>query len=256
MLRSVTGLTCLACLALWPPTGLTETSFDALFQKGNQHYQAGDFEQARDLYNSIVQQGIQSAEVFYNLGNCFIQTGDIGRAILYYRKAQKIDYRDRDIRMNLHQARQLVNNEESMLKTGGLYSSLSDIAGWIGARNLTMTMACFWVLSAIFFVTGWTGGIRKTRRRAFRAGLASLIIFFATAMFLGILIYHNDLVTHAVAVQGPVTARSGPGDHFSAIYEQHPGYEMIVRRQQNGWAEVELPNGYTAWVPVNTIDVI
>jgi tetratricopeptide (TPR) repeat protein len=249
-------LTCLAVLVLWPSSGLTETSFDALFQKGNQHYQAGNFEQARDVYNSIVQQGIRSAEVFYNLGNCFIQTGDIGRAIVYYRKAQRIDYSDRDIRMNLNQARQLVNNETRALTPGGFYSSLTDIAGRMGAKGLTLTIACFWVLSAVFFVTGRTGRIRKTRRRAFRATILSLTICVAAAVFLGLLIYNNDVIIHAVAVQEPVTARSGPGDHFSAIYEQLPGYEMIVRRQQNGWAEVELPNGYTAWVPANTIEII
>ena len=255
-MRRIMFLAFLLSMLFLAPLGQAESSFDALFQKGNQHFQAGDFEQARDAYHSIIQQGIRISKVFYNLGNCYINTGDIGRAILFYRRALKIDYRDKDILTNLDLVRKLVSSESNVVETKGFYSALINFSRQIGARNLVVITVVLWFLSSILFIVGFAARVRRNKRHAYRLTLITMILTLLSASLLGSLAYDNECVVYAVAVDDPITARSGPGEHFSAIFDQISGFEMTVKQQQEGWAEVMLSNGYTAWVPIASIEII
>ncbi|MCX6292462.1 MAG: tetratricopeptide repeat protein, partial [Bacteroidetes bacterium] len=44
------------------------------FNKAKEYYQKSDYENAARLYESIVKSGMVSAEVYYNLGNCYFKT--------------------------------------------------------------------------------------------------------------------------------------------------------------------------------------
>jgi hypothetical protein len=242
------------CLCL--PSNLYASDFEKLFETGNQHFRAGDIQQAKDVYLSIVNEGINNYKVFYNLGNSFFKTGDIGRAVYYFRRAQKLNVRDSDIRVNLDIARRVVDETESIHTSESLYQRLIAIAGYAGAFGLSVSTVVLWLITACVFVIAKTSRNRSVRRRMIRATVISLFLCLASVFLLGILVHHTEFVTHAVAVDDPVIARNGPGDHFTGIYEQQPGYEMIVKRRQNGWVEVALPNGFTGWVPAQSIKVL
>src|SRR5947209_3472912 len=72
-----------------------------LFYKANDFYQKRDYENAAKNYESITKQGYESAEVYYNLGNCYYKTNNIPLAILNYERAIKLAPGDEDIDMNL-----------------------------------------------------------------------------------------------------------------------------------------------------------
>ncbi|MBN1878994.1 tetratricopeptide repeat protein [bacterium] len=240
----------------WTSVLKADSSYDGLFRKGNQYYQNGDVALARDAYETIIKQGLSNAAVFYNLGNCYMKLGDPGRAILNYRKAERLDYGDRDIRTNLEIARSLVAGSESVAGAGGVGNWLLRIASSAGATTLTIATFVTWWLTAALFVSGSTSRFRRTRRRMFRATAGALFAFVVSAVLLAVLIGDREFTDHAVAIDQPVIARNGPGDHFTEVFEQRPGYEMIVHRKQNGWVEITLSNGYTAWVPAKSVEWI
>ncbi|MDA3840069.1 MAG: hypothetical protein PF572_03190, partial [Patescibacteria group bacterium] len=43
--------------------------------KANAEYEKGDFAKAITLYTSILQEGYENGEIYYNLGNSYYQTG-------------------------------------------------------------------------------------------------------------------------------------------------------------------------------------
>ena len=53
------------------------------------------------LYDSIQQSGLQSAELFYNIGNAYYKLQDWPHCILYYEKALKLDANNEDALHNL-----------------------------------------------------------------------------------------------------------------------------------------------------------
>src|SRR5688500_8608937 len=64
-------------------------------------YMTGDYETSQSLYETIIQAGFRDFRVYFNLGNAYYQSGDLGRALLNYRRAQEISPRDTDLRNNL-----------------------------------------------------------------------------------------------------------------------------------------------------------
>src|SRR5436189_5320509 len=64
---------------------------DDLFAKANTEFAAGNFKAAIADYQAVVGSGEWSANLFYDLGNAYFRHGDLGRAILNYVRALRLD---------------------------------------------------------------------------------------------------------------------------------------------------------------------
>ena len=59
-----------------------------VFQDANLFYSKGNYSKALLSYESLIDQKVQSSEMYYNLGNTYFKSNKIGHAILYYEKAK------------------------------------------------------------------------------------------------------------------------------------------------------------------------
>ena len=82
-------------------TILLEAQPDAFMQQGNQYYQKQQYESAIQSYSKVLNEGYESAELYYNLGNAYYREGKLGYAILNYERALKLSPGDDDIQHNL-----------------------------------------------------------------------------------------------------------------------------------------------------------
>ena len=85
------------------PAAMSDSELRGVFVEGNQLFrEANELSSqnpvaAEDLYRRaalrferlVNEGGIQSGKLFYNIGNAYFRTNDIGRAILNYRKAEQ-----------------------------------------------------------------------------------------------------------------------------------------------------------------------
>src|SRR6187401_894746 len=83
---------------------------DALnkFETGNKLYEERKFAEAAAAYQGIVDSGLGSPALYFNLGNALFKSGQNGRAIVAYQRAAQITPRDPDVRANLQFARNQV----------------------------------------------------------------------------------------------------------------------------------------------------
>ncbi|MGN0191152.1 MAG: BatD family protein, partial [Candidatus Cryptobacteroides sp.] len=81
-----------------------------LWDRANQAYSEGRWEDAVADYSMIVSIGMESAPLYYNLGNALYKTGSLSGAIVNYRRALKIDSSYEDARYNLEFARSLTQD--------------------------------------------------------------------------------------------------------------------------------------------------
>lgn len=65
------------------------------------YYEKGDYKMAAEAFLAQAKEKGTSAGLYYNLGNCYAQMGDIGSAILYYSRASRLDPSDKQIKNNL-----------------------------------------------------------------------------------------------------------------------------------------------------------
>ena len=74
---------------------------DDLFNKGNEAMVAEDYSEAIKIYESILNIGYESSELYYNLGNGYFRLELIGNSIWAYMNALDMAPRDRDIIYNI-----------------------------------------------------------------------------------------------------------------------------------------------------------
>ena len=63
---------------------------ESLFKKANELYSKEGYNDAILLYDSIILSGLESSELYYNLGNCYYKTSDWANSIWHYEKSLKL----------------------------------------------------------------------------------------------------------------------------------------------------------------------
>ena len=71
------------------------------FEKANSLYNEGGYATAVQAYENILNNGLHSAEVYYNLANCYYKQNNVGHSIYYYEKALALKPKDKSILNNL-----------------------------------------------------------------------------------------------------------------------------------------------------------
>ena len=91
---------------------LTQVLFaQGSFKNANEMYQKGDYNGAIRSYESILDAKQESAEVYFNLGNCYYKLNKVAPAIYNYEKALTLKPNDKDILNNLNFAKKLTIDE-------------------------------------------------------------------------------------------------------------------------------------------------
>ncbi|MDD5436070.1 MAG: hypothetical protein PHX20_00805, partial [Candidatus Omnitrophica bacterium] len=81
---------------------------DKVFYLANGLYEKRDYEKALEEYNKILNSGMDSGSLYYNMANTYFKLGKLGYAVLFYEKAKRIMPQDSDLKTNLNYARSLV----------------------------------------------------------------------------------------------------------------------------------------------------
>ena len=200
---------------------------------------AGRFEQ-------LVADGVVNGQLQYNLGNAYLQMGELGRAILHYRAAERIIPRDPKLRHNLKYARSLT---ESRIAVSGERALRTALLGWhrrtsIGARFVVFVTAytLCWVLLTVNLL--WS-------RPWWRwPAVAAAIVWIALGVSVAADTFGPDDPREGVVIVDDVVVRKGNSEGFEPQFSQplHQGVEFRVIEQRPGWLSIELPDGKTGWI--------
>ena len=89
--------------------GLATAAGEAdLLQQANQLYSEGEYRQAADAYEQLLQEQGVAPELYYNLGNAYFKAGEVALSILNYERALRLNPRFDDARYNLQLAQERV----------------------------------------------------------------------------------------------------------------------------------------------------
>ena len=87
------------------------TQDNALMQTANTLYAQERYVEATQMYEQLAAEGLESSDLYFNLGNAYYMQSDFGRSILNYERAADIAPRDADIQANLATARAQVEGQ-------------------------------------------------------------------------------------------------------------------------------------------------
>ena len=91
----------LACLLTVTGTPANSQDMGTLFSEGNRLYQNGMYVEALEKYNEILDRGLESGELYYNIGNVHYKLQNPGFAVLNYERARRFMPEDDDLLNNV-----------------------------------------------------------------------------------------------------------------------------------------------------------
>ena len=222
---------------------------DNRFKEANDAYNEGNFEQALTGYNTIEAEGLESAALYYNMGNTYYKMKDFPHAILYYEKALKLDPSDEDIRVNLEIANLAVVDKINPIPQSFLArwrnilrSSFSaDGWAWLSVAFFALLLTCLFA-----FLMSRRMGLRKL---GFFVGLVALVCLAFSVVFAfesqRALSRHDE----AIVMTPTVTAKSSPSDQSVDLFVLHEGTKVRVLDSARDWNKIRIADGSVGWLP-------
>lgn len=218
-----------------------------------QGLQADDPDKARRLYRSAAQRfesilasGLQSGSLHYNLANCYLQAGQIGDAILHYRRAARFAPRDALLLDNLREAK---SRCLTAIPAGRKTQFLRSVFFWHYETSVTERA---WISVSAYVLFWLLLTLRNAipKRGVVIAALIALLTCAAAAGSVALDAWHDKHAPPGVVIGMDVVVRKGPGDSYQRQFEQplQPGVELTRKAVRADWWHVVLPDGQTGWI--------
>ncbi|MDH3735265.1 MAG: tetratricopeptide repeat protein [Gemmatimonadota bacterium] len=249
--------------ATLPDPGLSATLVDPgsidpaeRFQSGNSLYQVGDFEGALAAYQQILDAGVESGDLHYNIGNAQFKLGRLGPAILSYERAREVSPSDENVLANLGLARSLTSDQITPLPGFWVPRAWSWWVDLLPRGLLLGVVALGYLLTMSLIIVRITsrGGIRRAVGPAVAVVAALTLIFTLNLAIRQFGLGRSDFGV-VMVVETPV--QSAPADDPGLqLFSIHEGTRVRIDRVSDGWLEIVLDDGQVGWLRATAIERI
>lgn len=229
---------------------------EEMMDNANSLYQKNDFAGAHKIYKELLDNGFQSAVLYYNLGNTCYRMGDFGYSIYYFEKALKLSPRDEDIIHNIKIANtrtvDKINEVPKIFITrwwDGLVVSLS-ASGW--SFVLLLVFALFLFYLALYVLTKKN----NLQRIAFYSG-TSVFAVLVLVFFIWLARFNIETSDNSgILLDKNATVKVSPDPQSNDAFMLHEGIKFSLEEMMNGWYKIKLADGKLGWLPQNSIGKI
>ncbi len=215
--------------------------FTSDFEQANKLFEQSRFTESVAAYERLLANGLCSAELYFNLGNALLKSGQTGRAIVSYRLAERLAPRDPDLQANLKFARDSAS--------GGTPDATDFWWLWLGTLSLDewtrLTAAALWLWLTLAVLGLWKPALKKPLR-----GYLNTIGVFGVllAVCLTAVTWEQAQRPRAVVIVREAVVRYGPLDESQGAFTARDGAELVVRDKKGPWLWVTDASGKFGWV--------
>jgi tetratricopeptide (TPR) repeat protein len=233
-----------------------QSGIEHYFEQGNESYREGQFQQAIEQYQKIVDVGFESGRLYYNLGNCYYKLDEIGYAILYYEKAKKFLPNDSEVSLNLELARLKVIDRVEMPSRFFLFEWWDKIKYFYSIPQLTRLTLILYILTAVIFV--FFLFLKKDRIR--KVFFSVFLIFLIFTLFSGYVLFSNiykeNTNQYAILLPKSVNVLSAPEENSTDVFILHEGVKIKLEDEIEDWVKIVLPDSKSGWIRKDHIGII
>lgn len=241
------------------------------FQAGAVDYQLQTLEKAHGMFRSatntatyaeaaqhytylVEEEGIRNGNLFYTLGNSWFMVGDVGRAILNYRRAETYLSRNPDIQHNLKTALDL---RTDLIPQKERHPVIAKLFGW----HFNTSASLRWGVFTFFWLVLWGSWFWLRRSSKKEARITVSIAGLFSILLLASLLTESILKQRAepgVITAKDVLARKGDGDRYAPAFQDplHSGTEFQRLENRGAWWQIELADGQTCWIPARAAETV
>ena len=219
-------------------------------------YRASDYAAAIELYESVLAEGFTSADLYYNLGNAYYRTDQMGLAILNYERALRLNPSMSDARDNL-----ALTDSKTVDRITPLPKLF--IVRWVDFLCTRFTPEIWrvvWIVllvlvgcSIVLMRLGSRRGLRKT---GLAIGLFCLILLVVTTLLLLDSTRRYNAHNQAVILQQAIVVKSSPEIQSTDKMVLHEGTKLIVNDSLANWYKITIADGTTGWCQKESVERI
>ncbi len=236
-------------------TAFAQDGADAWFEQANTAYNSGNYDTAIVVYEKILDSGLESVPVYYNMGNAYYKLNEIPMAIYCYEKALKLDPSDEDVQANLAIANAAVVDKIEPVPQSFIIRWWQDLRSALsGDQWAWCSIAAFALLLLMLFLFLRTRKV-GLRKLGFFMGLIFLIAFALSVVFAIQLKQIADAEDQAIIMTPTVTVKSSPSTASVDLFVLHEGAKVDVMETQGDWAQIRIANGSVGWLEVSEMRI-
>lgn len=240
----------IAFLSVFPsPAFPADNSDTSPFYRGNIYYEQGNYDEAIEQYDSILDSGVETGNLYYNLGNCYFKKGEPGKALLNYEKARRLIPMDKDLESNYEYARSLIKGGAVASQKNWFKKVSYNIFEKFTIDGLTISLSVCYIL--ILF-----GILAAVILAPFRKNALISILFLGLFFIMGIAGLAEKVVLldkEAIVAVEHTDARFEPMDKATTHFTLYEGMKVEVISSQDNWHKVKRQDNKSGWVENNAI---
>jgi len=234
--------------------GANDSAVDSLFNIAGSYYDDMQFSQALESYLKIEESGFVSGALYYNIGNCYFQESELGYAILYYLRAQRLEPTDDDIAGNLEFARQFMPVTLEGVRINPFTTFMDSVVLSFTLNTLAWISSALFILFIIFlcFVIYF-----QFRGIMIRSTCYILVTLLVISSVLTTYKYRTGyMTTHGVVVASEAMVYSGPGENHDLEFKGAAGLIFEIERIEDDYYLVIFENKRKGWINRDFVEII
>ncbi|MBR1539365.1 MAG: BatD family protein [Bacteroidales bacterium] len=227
-----------------------------LWQKASEAFAAQQWQNALNYYLTIEGENLQSADLYYNIGNTYFKTGDIAHAILYYEKALKLEPSHDDAAHNLEIVRQMTLDRVDAVPDFILVTWFRGLRQRLGAD------AWAWITLALLLAAGVLFLLFRHSISSALSKVSFILACVAVALAIGSFVFslmQRSALTRqdSAIVTAPVcSVKSSPAEGGNTVFVLHEGTRLRLLDSVGEWSKIEIADGRQGWAESRTFEII
>ena len=219
------------------------------FEKANSLYNNGNYAAAAQSYESILNNGLHSAEIYYNLANSYYKQNRVGPSIYYYEKALLLKPEDKSTLNNLSFAQKMAVDKIEPIPEAGFLSFINTGAKLFALDTWAGICVCLMLIFIGFFTAYYLSYTTRKKRFYFVLGSLSFLGFTVALS----LTFHKEHLSntenYAVVLSQKIDVKLEPNLKSEAAFKLHEGAKVrLLETFQGTWSKIRLSDGKTGWI--------
>ena len=230
---------------------------DSLWNAATAAYGDGRWADAAKGYNSIASLGLESADLYCNIGDCYFKGDDVPHAILFYERALKLDPSCSDAWYNLGIASSRIQDRIDAVPEFILVQWWRKLCYVIDSDNWAIVALVFFALALAMLLLFLLGRTAAERKGGFFTSIACVLLM-AIALWFSLWQRSDYLKADTAIVMRPVSSvKSAPSAESSTdLFVLHEGTKITILDEVGQWWNVSLADGRQGWMLSSDMEVI
>lgn len=222
-----------------------------LFYKGNTLYEEGRYDEAIKVYEKLLHQGMESGNLYYNLGNSYVKKGLMGKAVLNYERAKRLLPRDGDLKSNYKYARSKIKAAVSNAQNPFFKRVLGELDNFT-IDETSIFISCIYTLIVILLIAGlFTPQFKKYFYPAVIVAL-TVVVLASYSLYSKITLLEKE----AVIITDSVEAKFEPLDSATTHFTIYEGMKISIIQSKKDWLKIKRSDGKIGWIRMENSEII